>query len=189
MKRVVFLNGPPRCGKDTITNQLVSMLPDSENVKFSAPLKEALPVFFGISDEYVEALEQHKELPFSRLLDKTWREVQISLSETWAKPTFGKEVFGQIATNKIKASNNSLFFISDSGFPEEANAVVREIGRLNCLLVRVIREGCDFSNDSRSYWKNETEIPEISIENNSSIDEISRKMYNIIIGWEYGDSI
>jgi hypothetical protein len=44
--------------------------------------------------------------------------------------------------------------------------------------------GCDFSNDSRSYWKNEVEIPEISIENNSSIDEISRKMYNIIIGWE-----
>lgn len=188
MKKIIFFNGPPRCGKDTASNGLLSHYEKSENVKFSESLKSSLPKFFGISDDYIKVLEIHKEFPLEILLGKTWREVQISLSEHWAKPIFGKDVFGRIASNRIKHSNNEIFFISDSGFYEEAHTLVEDFGIENCLLIRVKREGYDFSSDSRSYWNNIDDIYETAVYNNKDINSLIETCIKEINRWLNNDN-
>lgn len=182
-KKIVFFNGPPRSGKDTIVNDLLKRYTKVENIKFSNPLKTALPVFFGLSKEQIQLLESEKEIPKDYLLGKSWRGAQISLSEDWAKKTFGLRVFGDITLNIIKNSNNNLFLISDSGFQEEAEALIEYFGKENCLLIRIKRDGTDFNNDSRSYWKNIYDIEEVTIYNNKSIEAIVDKSNLIINTW------
>ena len=45
----------------------------------------------------------------------------------------------------------SAFTITDSGFGPEALPIIKMFDPENCTLIRVRRDGCDFSGDSRSY--------------------------------------
>lgn len=183
-KKIVFFNGPPRVGKDTLVMGLLNKFPTSRNIKFSTPLKTALPVFFGLTQAQIDALEQNKDTPRNYFLGKSWRDVQISLSEDWAKPTFGKRVFGDITKNIIENEDDAnIFLISDSGFQEEAAALVEQFGKENCLLIRLKREGTNFDNDSRSYWENIFDIKEITLYNDKSIEAGIDKAQEIIIRW------
>ena len=183
-KKIVFFNGPPRVGKDTLVMGLLSRLHTAINMKFSTPLKTSLPVFFGLTQNQIDALEQNKDIPKDYLLGKSWREVQISLSEDWAKPLFGKRVFGNITKNIIENENDAnIFLISDSGFQEEAAALVEHFGKKNCLLIRLKRESTNFDNDSRSYWENIFDIKEITLYNDKSIEAGIDKAQEIIIRW------
>lgn len=72
------------------------------------------------------------------------------------KPLHGVEVFGKVLANYIRASHSDLFFVSDSGFRPEAEVLVREFGAQNVMLIRIHREGFDFTlpggkKDSRDY--------------------------------------
>jgi hypothetical protein len=183
-KKIVFFNGPPRVGKDTLVTGLLSKFPTAINIKFSTPLKSALPVFFGLTQVQINKLEQDKDTPKDYFLGKSWREVQISLSENWAKPIFGKKVFGNITKNIIENENDAnIFLISDSGFQEEAAALIEYFGKENCLLIRLKREGTNFDNDSRSYWENIFDIKEITLYNDKSIEAGIDKAQEIIIRW------
>lgn len=184
-KKVVFFNGPPRCGKDTVVKRLLKLnIYNSQEIKFSSPLKESLPIFFGLSAEEVNNLEMNKEVSSDLLLGKSWREAQISLSETWAKPIFGKDVFGKIALNKIYSGKKDISFISDSGFLSEAETVINSLGQENCLLVRMYRIGCDFSKDSRSYWSHDyKQLKEIHIHNDSTIEKLVNNTITEIDKW------
>jgi len=183
-KKIVFFNGPPRVGKDTLVMGLLSKFPTAINIKFSTPLKTALPVFFGLTQSQIDMLEQNKDAPRNYFLGKSWRDVQISLSEDWAKPIFGKKVFGNITKNIIENEDDTnIFLISDSGFQEEAAALVEQFGKENCLLIRLKREGTNFDNDSRSYWENIFDIKEITLYNDKSIEAGIDKAQEIIIRW------
>lgn len=182
-KKIVFFNGPPRVGKDTLVNGLLRRFPTSQDIKFSNPFKASLPAFFGLTQNQLDTLEQDKESPKDYLLGKSWREVQISLSEDWAKPIFGKRVFGNIAKNIIDNNSNNIFLISDSGFQEEAAALVEHFGKENCLLIRLKRKDTNFDNDSRSYWENIFDIKEITLYNDKSIEAGISKAQDIIIRW------
>lgn len=183
-KKIVFFNGPPRVGKDTLVVGLLSKFPTARNIKFSTPLKTALPVFFGLTENQIDYLEYSKEVPKSYFLGKSWRDIQISLSENWAKPIFGKRVFGNITKNIIENDDDAnIFLISDSGFQEEAAALIEHFGKENCLLIRLKREGTNFDNDSRSYWENIFDIKEITLYNDKSIEAGIDKAQEIIIRW------
>ena len=183
-KKIVFFNGSPRVGKDTLVMGLLSKFPTAINIKFSTPLKTAIPVFFGLTHAQIDILEQNKDAPRNYFLGKSWREVQISLSEDWAKPIFGKRVFGDITKNIIENEDDAnIFLISDSGFQEEAGTIVEQFGKENCLLIRLKREGTNFDNDSRSYWENIFDIKEITLYNNKSIEAGIDKAQEVIIRW------
>lgn len=183
-KKIIFFNGPPRSGKDTIVTRLLSRFPTAQDIKFSTPLKTSLPVFFGLSSSQIKLLEQDKEVPKDYFLGKSWREVQISLSEEWAKPVFGGRVFGNITRNIIDNNEDAnIFLISDSGFQEEASALIEHFGKANCLLIRLKREGTDFSKDSRSYWDNVHDIQEITLYNDKTIGAAVDKAAEIVIRW------
>lgn len=169
--RMIFLNGPPGCGKDTAARVIIEQINNDAmlrqlnpiEVKFSWPLKSALQHFFSLTDAEVKLFEQDKEKPRQALLGKSWRQAQISLSEGWAKPWYDDpEIFGKLFWERMRRQGTSslLWICSDSGFKDEATAVINNIGTKNCLLLRIHRAGCDFANDSRGY----IELPVRSID-------------------------
>jgi hypothetical protein len=178
-KKIIFFNGPPRCGKDTAVSKLIqnsTKLGEIGHIKFSDPLKDSLPLFFGLTQEDIFRYEQDKEKPRNKLLGKSWRQVQISLSEDWAKKVYNNDVFGDIALQKIENSNFKYYLVSDSGFLSEASVLIDFFGQENCVLFRIKREGCNFDNDSRSYWGHSYEdLKEITITNNGTIEELVQK--------------
>lgn len=151
MAHIIFLNGPPRSGKDTIAKELVRRF-DAVEYKISRPLKQFVQQFFGLTkEEYLRMIEAEKDIPQKLLFGKTPREVQIALSETFAKPLFGESVLGELAARSILAGNQQIVAISDSGFSGECVPIIRRFGRRNCSVVHVHREGCTFAGDSRGY--------------------------------------
>jgi len=147
MTQLVLLNGPPRCGKDTLVQQLVPYLKFS-HLKFAAPIKRMVAGLLNVDMRYIE---EFKEMPVKTLRDETIRYTLIRLSEEFMKPRYGNDIFGSLLWQEAKNAANKLVVVSDCGFVSEVNRVVASAGKANCLIVRIHRAGTDFSGDSRSY--------------------------------------
>lgn len=153
--KVALLNGPPRAGKDTLAGLLC--LRGWTHMKFAAPLKAVASRMSGLpffTDE--TALGHLKDKPHDGLRGKTPRQFLIALSEQFYKPLYGVDIFGQMAVERLKCApkmsgDEPLVVFSDCGFRDEVLPVVRYVGKSNCLIVRLERQGCDFSSDSRGY--------------------------------------
>lgn len=172
-KKIILLNGPPRCGKDSIANfmnrdyvSFNGFVQRPGKMKFADPIKQSLRALFSLTDEEFELFDnQYKDTPLERLSYKTWRQWCIAFSEDFAKKNGGIDIFGKILRNKIEKSNLNIFLISDSGFVEEAQC----LKGLDVSLVRISRPGHNFDNDSRSYWSNDsTKFPEYHLDNDGT---------------------
>lgn len=187
--RIVFLNGPPSCGKDTVVSHLVPYL-NFSHLKFAAPIKRMV---CGLLNEDTRWLEENKDSPhrvlslrtesaITQALD-TPRALLIACSEELLKKRYGEDFFGRVMNNEISKCMNKLVLISDSGFLSEAVPVVRKWGALNCMHIQISRPGCTFETDSRSYWEHK-EVHRRLFVNNSSIHDLTMSvLYAIIKHW------
>lgn len=152
---VVFLNGPPQCGKDTLGEHIVQTCPGFRLVKFAESLKVRTHALYGRPDLPHDAFEKCKDEPNEIFLGLTPRRAYIRVSEGYLKPTHGEDVFGTFLLQKIAKEDSGAraFVISDSGFVPEAQCLLRHFNGDNCILVRIHAEGrgCSFKNDSRGY--------------------------------------
>jgi len=151
--KIIFINGPPGSGKDT-AGKILRRMHDIRLYKMSRPLKEGLREFFSFSTEimrdHVELFKNEVKVPIFNGM--TWRQVQIKLSEEWAKPLFGDDIFGQLAVNYLQQPTSFLMTaITDTGFRGEALPIIRAFGPDNCFLIQLTRKDCTFEGDSRSY--------------------------------------
>jgi hypothetical protein len=182
--KIVFLNGPPGCGKDTVTSHLVPYL-HFAHLKFAAPIKRMVCGLLNEDTKWLEANKDHGHRTLS-LADgaaivniDTPRQLLIALSEDLLKKRYGNEFFGRVMNNEISKVASKLVIISDSGFSEEAGPVVRKWGLENCLQYQIHARGT-FDGDSRSYWK----LPSLRvrhIHNNSTIHDLTMRVLNGII--------
>jgi hypothetical protein len=159
MKTILF-NGPPSAGKDTAAKFLWNS--NSNPVlfeRFSAPLKTAFSAITGKPYNQffeVEWYESHKEevIPW---LGVSYRQWQIDFSEKFMKPNYGKDIFGKLFVERLwghqKRFDNpyKCCVVPDSGFDIEIEYLEQHVSIDEVLLVRVHRDGCDFSKDSRNY--------------------------------------
>lgn len=183
MIKVVFLNGPPGCGKDTAALALDRSLAASR-FKFAQPMRDALAAFLHLDTQlYNEIMEDQprKNNPSADFFGVVPREAQIKFSEEYAKPLFGRSIFGRLAVLDILNSRPALAVISDSGFEEEAWSVINEFGAENCLLLRIRRSGCTFKGDSRSYL--ELPIKTKDVYNLGTKQEFERQVETVVRGW------
>lgn len=154
-KRVVLLNGPPRCGKDTAALGLANSLRGICTPilhKFAEPLAAAVRGMFGITQSRWDYLyTTAKEVPTGELLGMSPREAMIWVSEDVMKPKFGDEVFGTLAAEKISKMNRGVVVISDCGFDAEILPVADVVGWGSILILSIYRPGCTYAKDSRSY--------------------------------------
>ena len=167
MKHVIFLNGPPRCGKDTVAKILEKHTEpywDSVGLfKFAQPLRDAACAVFGISDDI---LDEVKDLPLSKIIDigdseeysKTYtiRKFMIDLSENIIKPKLGQDFFGIKAAHSIIADSVDFSIVSDSGFAPEVSSAIRVIKNMrpnefSFSIWQIQRNGCSFKHDSRNW--------------------------------------
>jgi hypothetical protein len=193
-KKVVLMNGPPGCGKDTIASHLVPYFA-FQKMKFAAPIKRMAA---ALLDMDVSSIEKHKENEFNILCKETLkdglynetpeygpkdtlRRFLIRLSEDFLKPLYGDTYFGRIAARELQRSSNSLIIFTDSGFAKEAAAVVRSVGPSNTLLIRLHRDLCDFKGDSRSYLSGIAER-EVDIVNSGTISDAVMRVAATIRG-------
>lgn len=187
--KIVFLNGPPGCGKDTAVSHLTPYL-SFTHLKFAAPIKRMV---CGLLNEDMRWLEENKDskqrtlaLSSDAILGEwdTPRALLIALSEDLLKKRYGDTFFGHVMVNEISKSMNRLVLISDSGFLHEAEPVIKKYGAANCMQIQISREGCSFAGDSRSYWEHKS-IHRRLIVNRGTIHELTMSvLYAIIKKWD-----
>lgn len=140
MTKIMILNGPPRCGKDTAAKAIEDYFGENvcKHVKFSTPLKLIASNVAGLS---VQELEASKE---------AFREEQINTFKQLV-PVYGDHWLGSWLLNDIKKYEQSCFVVSDGGRTADIMPLLREYSPKNLLIVQIMREGCTFKNDIRSY--------------------------------------
>jgi len=182
MTKVIFLNGPPRCGKDTSAIILQRFLGETAmRMAFANHLKIATHASLGLRGEF-DQFENSKDQPMAEFFGKTPREAYIAHSELYMKPTYGLDIYGQLwLRNAMMWSKVEYWIIPDSGFVFEAQPVMEHYGIGNCLLLRIHRDGYDFNGDSRSYITLPCETKDIT--NNTSITELEVALKHAVGTW------
>ena len=99
MTRIIFLNGPPRSGKDYAGNFLKDEMPHAFVAKFAAILKERVHTIYGLECELGlvrphDFFEDYKDEPLDEFEGLTPRAAYIGFSERYIKPMHGDKQFG-----------------------------------------------------------------------------------------------
>jgi len=168
--QILLINGPPRCGKDTLGSAVVDAvnlrratgqpsLPEARRFKFATALKEtAHRAYLACPPgEGEDAFESRKDVPCPEFFGRTPREVYIAVSERLMKPLHGPRVLGDMLAESIDLyreranAADMLAVVTDSGFREEAEVLVDRYGAPAVRQVLLWRPGCTFAGDSRSY--------------------------------------
>lgn len=152
----LILNGPPNCGKDTLAHRLEDF--GFHKHQFKDQLYIDTAKLFGMPLGILKQIatdRELKELPDPRLMLNgeaiSPRQALIHTSEDVIKPNHSKEYFGEAAARNCREAGSYLAVFSDGGFPEEMEPMRRAYK--NVVIIRLHRDGCDFSNDSRDYMK------------------------------------
>lgn len=188
--KIILLNGPPRCGKDTGAELIRQSMPSQCLVKkFATPLKIGLASFARMVGASPKELldDAVKDTPLPSMFGATPRNFQIAMSENFYKPLFGPSIFGQLFIRDTEEMQGRVPYIvvSDSGFRVEAVPVVMHFNPKNVLLIRIHREGCDFTKDSRSYLDlADLSVTEVDINNNEDLVTYSVSLLSAIEDWE-----
>lgn len=189
-RKVVFFNGPPRCGKsfgaDCMRSfvQINAVYMQPRTLDFAEPLKKAAHALFDAfhSWDYYDTKEgmAQKSLACGDFLGMSPREAYISLSEDYLKPKFGEEALGYILRKRIVRYNGTNFFaVSNCGFLPELSPIVDLVGQRNVMIVEVHSAHRTFDEDSRGYVGDaaKAEWPHITV----------KKLPNVIGGAEDRD--
>jgi len=174
LTRVYLFNGPPGSGKDTAVEYLTRTYPITGE-KFALPIYMGVSAFLNITPQQ---LAMRKELPIfpGQRGSMTHRQLMIEFSERFIKPTFSPTIFGDLLLERfltaihgnmslIQAQINALedsstfeevkiaaaVAISDCGFTEEVQALLKVLPPEAFTVIYLHREGCSYRGDSRDW--------------------------------------
>lgn len=152
MAKVIILNGPAGCGKDTLALKLVEMGVAKGTTSFKNPMFNIACAALG-SDVYREFIEGYndrarKEKPEDFLNGLSRRQFMIAISEQFIKPVLGGDYFGKYLAYNLPDSND-VFVVSDGGFVSEVTPIVA--AGHDVQIFRLHRDGYTFEGDSRGY--------------------------------------
>lgn len=154
-KKICILNAPPRCGKDTIAQELSRNFGCYQG-SFKEPLFQVVSEVIGYGfDKFIALYNRDngwKDKP--QFNGKSIRDLMIHTSENYLKPFFGKDYFGVQLANDLKhnTTERDIVVVSDGGFEEEVLALVKEFGYDKVEVLQISREGfTSFEGDSRNW--------------------------------------
>lgn len=195
--KVIFVNGPPRSGKDTAGDALEIILSASAvyTHKLSKELKERCHAAYYACQLNMDPLphdefEDCKDEPLDVFEGLTPRQAYIAFSENWLKPTHGAAKLGEWLAGEMDDSILSedspmqydrYHIITDSGFSEECGPIIEKFGRENCILLRLHREGHTFEGDSRGYLDLDVGQALDVYNNSQSVDDYREELKTLIL--------
>lgn len=152
-KTVIILNGPPGVGKD------VQALAITKAMRFcrkpvKMQMKDALYAetlfHYDLGDSHVDLFidRNYKERPNVLFGGRSPRQALQYVSEQICKPRYGKDYFGRISAQSVELCNEDFIIFSDGGFIEEVNCIAE---KANTVLIRLRKDGVDFTGDTRTY--------------------------------------
>jgi hypothetical protein len=170
---IYLTNGAPFSGKDTLANRLMEFFENSVYIRFKDPLYQRFAERHNLSIDEVIVMctGKQKDEPNERIGGLIPRQVLIDISENEIKVNHGPEgVALKVIDNILDTEQygRKTFVFPDGGFEAERNLFARVLPRfgLNRMItIRIIREGCNFANDSRNFLEN----PDVTIYND--VDE------------------
>ena len=190
MSTVIILNGPPGVGKDTIGRALAKEMPHVQLFEFKEAIRWATWRYFVDGHPRRERMlpfHKFKENANDRVMKekrcvelsgRSPREAMIYVSEKVYKTIFGDDYFGvQAALNvEERLAPGEVAVFTDGGFPAEQQ-VLADRGHL-VHVVRLHRDGFDFTGDSRDYVEWEPSIDVYLEEGNVqfAVDEIRQSL-------------
>lgn len=148
---IILFNGPPASGKDCAADYFKDK--GYKHLSFKYQLFKETFKYFSVSEEwFMEDYDNRtiKEHPSVHLGGFSRREAMIHVSENIIKPKRGLDYFGNKVAEEISINKN--YVISDGGFSDELFPIINKIGTDNFVLVQLVRDGCDYSTDSRRYF-------------------------------------
>lgn len=151
MPSAIIFNGPPGSGKDEAANAICSVHANATRLEFKSHLIDLTTMIYGVNKDWflsVHNQREMKEQSMQALRGLSTRQALIYVSEEVIKPKFGKDYFGRFVADRM--TKDLTYVFSDGGFVEEV-APVHEKCNGKFLIVHLHRDGCDWSNDSRSY--------------------------------------
>lgn len=161
MRSFIFFNGPPRVGKSTtadlvadeIKSKFYTRVGNVRRINMADHLKIATHGLYGYYNSHPDMFEDIKGEPQDELGGMTWRKGYISTSEELLKKLHGQQFFGDMFKRRVlrETDENDCILVGDSGFGPELIPSINEFGTDNMLLVRLHRDGIDYSGDSRGY--------------------------------------
>lgn len=193
---IICFNGPPRAGKDTLADMVAKKIEATVDApvilaSLSLPLRTIAYAMVGrVYQNDPGTYESFKEEYFERL-DRTGRQLMIDVSESFLKPTYGKEIMADLLIQKIRAyPRNAMILVRDSGFQIEVNSLIREVGAKNLMVVQVHRPGTSFDNDSREWVFHPTD-QSMQIWNRDSLHHLDLEAERLLLrlrnqfGWKF----
>src|SRR5215468_3752978 len=112
MVQVVYLNGAPRSGKDTVVRFLVPYL------QFAAPLKRGAAGFLDISESTLEHWKEKRPPMFHRngsIMEYDSVRDHLIWYFSGLADRYGDDILGRMLWQDIKTSAIDLCIVSDSG--------------------------------------------------------------------------
>lgn len=197
MTKIILLNGPAGSGKDTAFELLKkefssSIDYDLKMKKLAQPLKWVICQLFDLP---LTDAEDKKDEPRDVTYGFTLRELFIWMSEECIKPKFGVDFFGKLLASQLReeqlftdsGDRETIYVITDCGFPEEAASIMEAFGEKNILLLELHREGTTFEGDSRNYIRSKLDekyaVDWHYLPNDGTLDIFQNNLAVIVSGW------
>ncbi len=180
---VVLLNGPPLCGKDSGADYLYNHYMPCKAAKkeFKKKLYDLVMTVYSVKpDRFWQIYNDRalKEQPLPEFDGLSVRQAMIKVSEEVIKPIYGKRYFGIAAARELEEGAINIF--SDSGFIEEVEPIAEKIGKENILLIRIYRNGCEYTGDSRNYLPAAGNLFVADVSNDGSLIQYNSSLVQIV---------
>lgn len=168
---MIGICGPKGSGKSTAAKMILKDHGFARH-RFAGPLKKALKVAFGLTDEHVDG--SLKEAPTELLNGRTPRHAMITMGTEWGRNMIDKDIW--ITAWRNTMPDSSRIVVDDVRFPNEIEMLRRDYG---ATIIRVARPGHepDASHESEAHVFG----AEFELCNDGSLEQLRIRLLQIVM--------